>query len=73
MNENVFPAIDTVTVGKLSQSFTESGLTKRELFSAFAMMGLIARQVTAADLFADVALKATVHADALIQELAKWK
>ena len=48
----------------------EIGLTKRELFAAMAMQGLIASGYTQ-ETFGDLQFDAVRHADALLAELSK--
>ena len=51
-----------------------SGLTKRELFAAMAMQGILAnpcRQTSTSETYAEAAIDGVRYADALLAELAK--
>ena len=51
-----------------------TGLTKRELFAAMAMQGILAnpcRQTSTSETYAEAAIDGVRYADALLAELAK--
>lgn len=69
--DSVHPYTRTVRDGGYMKTITEPGLTKRELFAAMAMQGLLARHGSD-DYMPDVIARyATDYADALLAELAK--
>lgn len=54
------------------QRAAAAGLTKRDLFAAMAMQGMMAAETAADDFVASgVAKRAVIYADALLAELAK--
>lgn len=71
-NEAIHPSIERV--GGWAVSGCKDGLTKRELFAAMAMQGLISNEAyneLSEDQYTEVSGRATTHADALIEELNK--
>jgi hypothetical protein len=65
----VHPHTRTVRVGGYMKTITELGLTKRELFAAMMMQGLMASDMDG--LWPTFAHGAVQAADALLAELAK--
>lgn len=75
MSDQVFPE-ETKTEGKLGTyvATTLGGLTKRELFAAMAMQGLLTSSYVQEVTKVDVAEAAVLNADALIQALKdEWQ
>lgn len=72
--QSVHPRTSTVRDGGYMKTITEPGLTKRELFAAMAMQGMLSNpaicDMTSGDA-SRVALWANQCADALLAELAK--
>lgn len=70
-NEGAFPRSHSEDSWNEEQHFAQKGLSKRELFAAIAMQGLLSghpKQVHGHNQTAEIAIK---HADALIEELSK--
>ena len=72
--QSVHPHTRTVRDGGYMKTITEPGLTKRELFAAMAMQGMLSNpaicDMTSGEA-SQVALWANQCADALLAELAK--
>lgn len=68
-NENVYPVV--LQHGLTHDSWVEVGLTKRELFAAMAMQGMVSCNVYASWNSSSVVKEAVIIADALIVELNK--
>lgn len=67
-NEPAYPVSEEIERGHLTNGYGSTGLTKRELFAAMAMQGMIASGRYGETVVSPVSV---AYADALLAELSK--